>query len=129
MNKLQKAAEVLKTSWCAGAFRRNEADGFKYCSLGAMYQVNGIWDISVNDGESPLYTYGRIEAETKVEESTEVRILAETISEHYPSAGNASDLYSDYTDIIVNFNDHIAGSSEEVVTMFEKAAIKFDEIV
>jgi hypothetical protein len=120
-NILSDAAKVLETSWCQGAYRTDTdktGESVRFCSLGALAEVLMNNDM-VND-----WTV----ATSMVDDLDELSTLANVIIENYPAEFKNS-IYSDAADIVITFNDEVAQSSYEVISMFEKAAARLDEQV
>lgn len=128
MNKLNEAAEALKQGWCQGAYREQLPNGETFCSTGALAKAfNPNYVVGMDDHEFE-------KALDEVSDSKELAILAETILENYSaeheSLRNAIPGFPiNPFGVVVNFNDNIAKHSDEVVAMFEKAAVKMDEVV
>ena len=119
MNKLYEARDILATSWCRGDYKVVDADGVaRFCAVGAIGEA-------MHDGTAGYVTTGK---------SPEVKVLAEVIKEHYFDRTKVKYPDADFDswsseDWVITFNDTVAETHDEVMAMFEKAAIKFDEQV
>jgi len=129
MNNLSKAAEILKTSWCTDAWRRTLPEGTTFCSGGALMEAMGlIKDIPV-EAELDDFASDFETAIATIADSPEVSTLAEVIVEQYPKIDGQVLWGNTDMDKIIHFNDSVANDSDEVVAVFEKAALRFDERV
>lgn len=122
-NNLREAADLLSNGWCKGILK----DGDKYCAVGALAKV-------VMDADE--FYLAENDKYDIIQDLEEAKVLAETIAEHHPIVyyPDAKDLtmqpyldLGEYADIMYLFND-AQESVEPVIQMFEKAAVKWDEI-
>jgi hypothetical protein len=124
MNKLNEARDLLANNFCRMAL---EEDG-KYCSAGAVGKVLDLYLHRIND-EAGNEIYSPYKA---LNNTTEIRVLAETIAEQYPAYQEIldnRDLESNnsYVEIVYLFNDTANQDLEGILDMFDKAATKLEE--
>lgn len=128
MNNLYKAAEKLKHGWCQGFYREQLTGGEKFCASGALTTAMfpELTNVDI-DFESKAWN----SACNAVGISDEALVLAKMIVENYPEAITMVDENEKPHPVatIINFNDNIATSSDDVIAMFEKAAAQMDERV
>jgi hypothetical protein len=121
-NRLAQAAETLKTSWCKGRYRTSLPEGETFCSVGALADTFLTAQERKIDDRS-AFAHAFSDATIKAEKSKELELLASVIRENYPEVPD----YDFSDEVVIEFNDAIAKSSDEVIAMFEKAAVKWDE--
>lgn len=137
MNKIQEAVKILKSgNWCTGQLHRQD----KHCALGAlgnvMFTLDQLTERAKDIFETDYPTECMLgEAEYDLlEESKEVKVLAEVLVENYPDfykeeypsvISRLQDIVAP-SDIVTTFNDK-QSTVEPVIAMFEKAAVRMDE--
>lgn len=120
MNMLHDAVEVLNNGWCQGSYRNELPEGKTFCAVGALLEASGK-------------EWNEVGSLASVEDSPEIRVLSNTILANYPDFSKGMEnAYGSVDgvlpcDVVVTFNDEVAESSDEVIAMFEKAAVTFDE--
>jgi hypothetical protein len=119
VNSLNKALELLRGGWCKGRSRDELPEGTSYCSSGALYEAHGLpWgQVDPNLVDAKAYQAFH----------DDMSLLGSVILENYPMV-NSSGFYA-LDETVVNFNDYYAKDFSEIEAMFEKAAIKKDEMV
>lgn len=108
MNTLAKVVKALPGHWTQGRFNRGDSR----CSIGWIYAIGGI--------------PGHLPGERLREQCEQVKLLDEIVSEQFPD--RVADLQASHN-ATVAFNDHPETTEEDVVAVFEKAAVKWDERV
>lgn len=121
MSILSLATDIVKESWCKGAYRQTLPEGQQFCSAGALMQASSV----INNVRFELADY----------DNDSIKILADVIVENYPQYYLDKNYHQDRTNqtflneaIIIRFNDDVAKSHDEIVQMFEKATAQFDEL-
>ena len=143
MNRLEQAADNLRNGWCTGDLVK----GDKFCAVGALgVTLEGLSQVpmrptlemrreyaaSMLTGENPPHHEEVVKAWTEWEDQMysrvgdmpEVKVLAEVIEEQTDGKFN----HEDPVERIYQFNDEQAEATD-VIAMFEKAAMRWDEQV
>jgi len=106
MNGLREAAENLPGRWYKGFYGDDEGN---FCAVGHLRNAFG-WD-----DEAGFREIGR---DTLSEFHAQIRLLNEVSQEMFPERSGHN---------IVNFNDHPQTTEDEILSVFEKAAVKWEE--
>ena len=115
-NMIREAQDLLATSWCRGSYRTTDEYGrVTFCSVGALAAVafDGQW--------------------WEAENSDELKVLSNVIAEQYMDRFENQFHGEDFNswtseDFVIAFNDDIAESHAEIMAVFDKAAVRLDEI-
>jgi len=113
-NTIAKAADILRNGWCKNISRLDLPEGTRFCASGALLEAHGYtWDLWLGSDMSLRYAY-----------VADIDLVAEVIRSEYSEFRYGTSL-----DTVVHFNDNIASSADEVIAVFEKAAVRKDELV
>lgn len=120
MSVLRDAAETIQRGWTKKTEYKRGANQYAswdaFCAIGALKYVCGMQVAGRYDWGS------RIRHETDEFQKAQ-RSLVEVIHEQYPEITNP-----DSVGAIVSFNDFKGRKKDEVIAVFEKAAVRYEEM-
>lgn len=118
MNALNKARAVLeRDGWGQGDYETGDG---KHCAIGALAAIKLV---GATMDELRAVPYGKVANFLHAE--VEIEALAEVICEQYPDMHSISMEAPVHS--VINFNDSPDVSKEDVIAIFEKAAVKLNE--
>ena len=139
MNNIEKAAEKLRNGWCKHDIYNADDGSDKFCAVGALGSVilgqQVMYPYSLGDDEAEEeYHQWETRCYKVAETSEEGRIIANVIAEQYPEYARGGRIGLDhvwrdgqYQEVIYLFNDR-SDSVDRVLTVFDKAAVIYDEL-